>query len=89
METQRLTRQSLMNFLAALLGSVFGLMGTFSIIMSSIEDFISIYSKKISKHKFKRDFDERMKRVYSQFKSKTDKSKQNKIIPMTQTVASL
>ena len=86
METQRLKKQSMFNFLAALLGSIFGLMGTFSFIMSSIEDFISIYSKKISNNKYIKEYEDRMKNINSQFKPKT---RENKITPVNLTVPSL
>jgi vacuolar-type H+-ATPase catalytic subunit A/Vma1 len=45
MEIKRLEKQTIFTFFGALMGSIFGLMGTFGAGMSVVEGFVDRYSK--------------------------------------------
>ena len=40
METRRLEKQTVFNFIGALLGSIFGLLGTFEAVLAVVEGFV-------------------------------------------------
>ena len=89
METQRLQKQSWFNFLAALLGSVFGLMGTFGFFMSTTEEFISNLKKRRARIRLKEALKNNSKKLFAEFESSNESYKGKKIFPINTTITAV
>lgn len=85
METQRLIKQSLINFFAAILGSVFGLMGTYAAIMALIEELSTVCLKKLSNRNNKEEYEKKLKMINYELENMGRQNKYNKVTPMNTT----
>ena len=82
MITQRIVNQSWIIFVGALLGSVFGLMGTFASFMSLIENFYDKLEKKKNEKVKLRVINEKRLEISSVFKPETWKKNSIKVVPI-------
>ena len=86
MHTQRILNQTLLFFIGSLLGSVFGLMGIFAILMSYAENLYDIYySRKLLNLKIKK-FKFSTKEIRTEFDSPTNPIKKSRIAPIHDSV---
>ena len=72
--TQRLVRQEWFVMMSALLGSIFGLMGTFATGLGYFEGLVNIYENRIEKRRNLQDIDrnsEMLKAEFGRFRIKT------------------
>jgi hypothetical protein len=82
MQTQRILNSSLFVFVGSLLGSIFGLMGSFAGFMSFTENFVDSYhNKKVKKRTIDMMCDN-LDKLHDQFGSWRIKKKEFKIHPI-------
>ena len=85
LETQRIKKQSLLIFFAAVLGSIFGLMGTFSALMALTEELAVKCLKKISMKNYKEEFERKVKKINYELENMGRPSNHKKIMPLNTT----
>ena len=86
MNIKRILNQSLLFFIGSLVGSVFGFMGTFAVIMSFTENLYDVYDAKKSGEKKLKKFKKNTKDIRIEFNLSPRKNRQNKVIPINDSM---
>ena len=89
MQTIRSKNQSVFVYLGASLGSLFGLMGIFSSVMASVEDFYEKYERKKKNRFSSKEIKSKTKVLKSVLGIWSKSNKSNKIIPIHSFKASM
>ena len=89
MRTIRTINQSAFVFLGALLGSIFGLMGTFSSVMGYVEELFEKLQKRNLEHQKVRETEKKMRIIKSQFGKWTVTNHSRKVIPIDTSHSSI
>ena len=82
MNIKRNLNQSLLFFVGSLVGSVFGFMGTFAVIMSFTENIYDVYNAKKAGQRKLKSFNKSAKDIWIEFDRSSMKNKQRKILPL-------
>ena len=86
MNIKRILNQSLLFFIGSLVGSVFGFMGTFAVVMSFTENLYDVYDAKKSGEKKLKKFKKNTKDIRIEFNLSPRKNRQNKVIPINDSM---
>ena len=86
--TQRLMKQEWFNLIGGLLGSVFGLMGSFATGLGFFEGFVNRYEKNVYEKKNMKNFIGRINLLKSEFGQFKMNPKSPKVYPFSTTVES-
>ena len=76
-------------FLGALLGSIFGLMGTFSSFMGYTEDLYEKFEKRLKDRSHSKDMKSKSRILKSEFGISDIKNRSSKVIPFESSISSI
>ena len=86
MHTQRILNQTLLFFIGSLLGSVFGLMGTFAILMSFFENLYDAYNSRKLQNLRIQKFKSSNREIKAEFNFSTLPIMKSRVVPYHDSV---
>ena len=86
MQTRRLVKQDWFAFVGGLLGSVFGLMGSFVAVMNMVEILEKSVEKRMSNKRAVERYFESMEKMKGEFGNMKLKNNYSKVLPCSSTI---